>query len=58
MMSTSFERTMTRSMLEAGLADDRRNGVATESVLLTADDLFRTMGWQVTDTEAPIWKQW
>lgn len=56
--TTDFERTMTRSLLEAGLAEDRRNGVATEAVLLTADDLFRTMGWQVTNAQAPVWSKW
>jgi len=54
---TDFERTMTRSMLEAGLAEDTRNGVATESAFLNAVDLYRTMGWQQT-ADLPAWAKW
>jgi len=56
--TTDYERTITRSMLEAGLAEDTKNGVATESVLLTAADLYRTMGWGPVKQEAPIWSKW
>lgn len=57
-LESQFDRVMTRSMLEAGLAEQRRDGIATESALLNTKELFGLMGWTNADQNKPAWANW
>jgi hypothetical protein len=57
-LESRYDRIMTRTLLENGLAEEHRNGIATEAVLLTANELFSAMRWNVDPGLKPAWVNW
>lgn len=57
-LESQFERTITRTMLEAGLAEQRKNGIATEAALLNGAELMAMMGWGNRDESKPAFASW
>lgn len=53
-----YERTISRGVIERSVAQSNRLGVATESSILTADGLFKSMGWEVAKEDRPAWANW
>lgn len=52
------EAIVTRGSLERAVAQSQNAGIANESVLLTADELFSSMGWQVPAGHKPSYLNW
>jgi hypothetical protein len=57
-LESQFETTFMRSTLEAGLKESQRNGLATESTVLTAVELFTSLGWDIDPAAKPLWTKW
>jgi hypothetical protein len=49
---------VTRTMLEDGLKENQLQGLATESAILTANELFQSMRWNVDPGAVPAWAKW
>lgn len=53
---------VTRGTIERAVNEARNsNGIGTESVILTADELFKNMGWAKNDEsniQSPVWSGW
>ena len=58
------EKVFGRADIEAGIAESQRMGFGQESVVMTADDLFRSMGWEMprqgstAAAKLPGWAGW
>lgn len=52
------DRTFTRGNLQRGIDRQSRVGVAQESALMTANELFTSMGWKMPAGEKPAWMRW
>lgn len=49
---------ITRGSMERSMSLPNPNGYAAESVILTGDELFRSMGWQAPAEQRPSWARW
>lgn len=52
------EHTFSRGCMERSIKPTSQHGVAQESVLLTAGELFTSMGWNVPEASKPSWMGW
>lgn len=53
-----FEQDFSRGEIERGLNVARQTGLATESSLITAGELFTSMGWSVDMSRKPAYANW
>lgn len=52
------EQQLSRGELERGVQMQRQGAYAQESVILTADELFNSMGWNTQALQQPSWTKW
>jgi len=52
------DHNFSRGELERTIAATQRAGVAQEAALLTADELFQSMGWHLDGQKKPGWASW
>ena len=51
-------RNFSRGELERGMRSNLTAGIATESVILTGEELFKSMNWQLDPKEKPCYLNW
>lgn len=57
-LESTFEKTFSRGEIERGLNVGGISGIATESVILTGSELFKSMSWEIDHRDIPKYMKW